>query len=187
MTGLRLGEVLALRQEDVGDVVLAVSHSWNPLVGLKSPKTNEARRVPILPEVRDELRALAAENPHGLGSKGFVFYSADPEKPMDQQSMLKALKEALIALSASNGEKNREKAEAEWARRNVVYHSWRHFYSSRMSDKLDSKKIMKMTGHKTASVFEDYAAHELENDLRDVAEAAGEAFGRIVPFSRKGA
>jgi len=63
-TGMRQGEVLALRGKDIGEAVLNVAHSWSAADGLKSPKNGEARRVPLLPEVREALLAQLATNPH---------------------------------------------------------------------------------------------------------------------------
>jgi hypothetical protein len=42
-TGMRQGEVLAVRGGDTGEDVLRVAHSWSPADGLKSPKNGEAR------------------------------------------------------------------------------------------------------------------------------------------------
>ncbi len=42
-TGLRAGEILALRVEDIGKDRLFVHHAWSIKDGLKNPKTNEER------------------------------------------------------------------------------------------------------------------------------------------------
>jgi len=57
-TGLRSGEVLAVRKSDIGEKILNVDHSWSTFDGLKSTKTNESRKVPLLPEVREKLMEL---------------------------------------------------------------------------------------------------------------------------------
>jgi len=48
-TGLRAGEVLALRKSDIGDKVLHIRHSWSTMDFLKAPKNGETRKVPLLP------------------------------------------------------------------------------------------------------------------------------------------
>jgi hypothetical protein len=63
-TSMRQGEILAIRGGDIGEAVLSVAHSWSAADGLKSPKNGEARKVPLLPEVRDALLAVLAKNPH---------------------------------------------------------------------------------------------------------------------------
>ena len=91
-TGMRSGEVLALRQEDIGERVLSVRHSWSCYDGLEAPKNGEARKVPLLPEVRVKLLELARENPYGPG--GFIFYGNLSDKPVDRSVLLDGFKEA---------------------------------------------------------------------------------------------
>jgi hypothetical protein len=45
-TGLRSGEVLALRLEDIGEQTLNVCHSWSDFDGLKTPKTGNPEKFP---------------------------------------------------------------------------------------------------------------------------------------------
>ncbi|NCC66272.1 MAG: integrase, partial [Spirochaetia bacterium] len=70
--GLRSGEVLGLKAEDIGLDRLFIRHSYSPLDGLKNPKNGEQRQVPLLPEVREKLLSLAEKNPW---DDGFIFYS----------------------------------------------------------------------------------------------------------------
>ena len=63
-TGMRQGEVLAIRGGDIGEGVLNVAYSWSVEDGLKSPKNGERRKVPLLLEVRAALLAVMAGNPH---------------------------------------------------------------------------------------------------------------------------
>ncbi len=79
-TGIRLGEVLALRKSDVGETVLHVNHSWNIDDGMKCPKNGDDRKVPLLPEVRNYLLDLVATNPHDVDDP-FIFYGDEPDKP----------------------------------------------------------------------------------------------------------
>jgi hypothetical protein len=43
---------------------------------------------------------------------------------------------------------------------------------------------MRITGHKTLAVFEEYADHLTDKNLADMATAAGEVFGNIIPFPK---
>ncbi|HOX65180.1 MAG TPA: tyrosine-type recombinase/integrase [Thermotogota bacterium] len=181
-TGLRIGEILALKASDIGELYLTITHSWSRKDGLKCTKTGEDRRVPIIPRVRDALRALVLENPHG--SDGFVFWSSKKEEPWDQQMSLYALQDMLVVLSVGEKATEDEKREARayWKERNVVFHSWRHFYASRMADRLEARKVMLVTGHKTRAVFDGYADHSLDSDLNEVALASVETFDSILPL-----
>ncbi|GHV75530.1 hypothetical protein AGMMS49942_03510 [Spirochaetia bacterium] len=175
-TGLRSGEILAIRRSDIGEMILSVNHSWSNLDGLKGTKTGEARRVPLLPEVRGLLMDLLAKNPHAGIEDPFVFYGVLKDKPMDQKFLINGLKDACT------------KAGIDAAGRGIVFHSWRHFYSARMADMMKPEEIRRITGHRTEAVFERYADHiEVEN-LNKMREAAAETFGNIVKFpERKGA
>lgn len=154
-TGLRSGEVLALRLCDIGEDRLFIRHSGSDVDGLKCPKNGEERTVPLIPELRDDLLRLAQKNPHKLGEKAFIFYSTLAHRPMDTQVLLLGLKDALIGMSVAPGamKEAKDKAAEAWKSRNIVFHSWRHFYAARMADKLEARVVMQATGHKTGTVF----------------------------------
>lgn len=46
-----------------------------------------------------------------------------------------------------------------WKARKVVFHSWRHYYTSRMAEIFDEPTLMKATGHKTKDAFDEYVNH----------------------------
>jgi len=143
-TGMRQGEVLAVRGGDIGEAVLSVTHSWSAADGLKSPKNRETRRVPLLPEVREALMAQLATTPHTdvPEAERFVFWGLAMDKPRyDGVFMLKALHKELTAMSI------------DWRSRNICFHSWRHFYAARMADIEAAEKVSRITGHKSRAVF----------------------------------
>jgi integrase len=197
-TGLRIAEILALRMEDIGEKYLAVDRSFSLVDGLKTTKTEEPRTVPIVPQIRDALRRLGGTNPHG---DGFIFYSDKPGKPLDQHEPLKALKKMLVRMKIGDNwlectkddtreerDKKREamrpliqEAKEYWKKRNVVFHSWRHFFSKNLADNIAIRKVMLATGHKTEAVFRSYADHTYESDLKEVADAADKVFQPILP------
>lgn len=184
VTGMRAGEIVALRTEDVGPAYLNVRHSYLEGMGLKTPKNGQARRVPIIPEVRDRLLSLAGLNPHG---NGYVFWDEHrTNAPMDSRRFALVLRNQLIRMSEELKPNDSYEFNPNdyWDQRNIVFHSWRHFYSSRMADTMDVSKVMRATGHKTKAVFEEYADHVLEKDLIEIGIATAETFGNIVPFSK---
>jgi hypothetical protein len=79
-TGMRQGEVLAVRGMDIGESILNVANSWSATDGLKTPKNGEARAAPLLPEVREVLLAQLATNPHTdiPEAMRFVFWGQAP-------------------------------------------------------------------------------------------------------------
>ncbi|MFP3091439.1 site-specific integrase [Treponema sp. TIM-1] len=194
-TGLRISEILSLKLENVREKYLYVESSFSLIDGRKTTKNGEERTLPIIPQVRDALRYVASQNPH---NDGYIFYSKKYGKPVDQHEPLKALKKMLVKLyiRANLGEISEDTTEKEkkalskklaseaadyWKARNVVFHSWRHFYSARMANKVDIRKLMLATGHKTEAIAEGYADHALENDLADVTVATNEVFGKLLP------
>jgi integrase len=172
-TGLRSGEVLAVRKSDIGDRVLFVRHSWSFIDGLKSPKNGEERKVPLLPEVKEELMDLLEENPHKTDDP-FVFYGLLENKPMDNKILIGGLKEACSL------------AGIDAAARGIVFHSHRHYYAARMTDKMTADQITRITGHKSRAVFEEYADHLINENLEEVGAVGAEVFKNILQF-RKGA
>lgn len=184
-TGLRLGEILALKAANIEDTYVAVRQSYSEREGLKSTKTGTERRVPLLPSVRDALLEVAETNP--FGPDGFIFWGEKPTVPMNARAFVNGLREMLVRLTTGHDgdDEDRERARLEWEKRNVIFHSWRHFYAARMADRLDARKVMRATGHRTARVFDVYADHQLEIELTEVGNVAGEVFGRIVPFKTK--
>ncbi|MDR1507770.1 MAG: tyrosine-type recombinase/integrase [Treponema sp.] len=172
-TGMRSGEVLAVRKSDIGDRVLSVRHSWSHLDGLKSPKNGEERKVPLLPEVREALMGLLEENPHKVDNP-FVFYGLFEDKPMYCKSLVRGLKEACSL------------AGIDAAARGIVFHSHRHYYAARMTDRMTADQISRITGHKSLAVYEEYADHITNENLEEVGAVGAEVFRNVLQF-RKGA
>jgi integrase len=166
--------------ENVGEKYLTIESSFSAIDGLKSSKTEEDRIVPIIPVIRDAMLNLARLNPHG---NGYVFFGEKINRPLNSDAPLKKLKKMLIVLHSGENPSDEKIKESEdyWKKRNVVFHSWRHFYASRMTDKLEARKVMLATGHKTEAVFKDYSDHALESDLADVAVTTSEVFSGLVP------
>jgi integrase len=171
-TGMRSGEVLALKRKDIEERTLNVRHSWSTYDGLKVPKNGETRRVPLLPEVRAKLFELVADNPYG--PEGFIFYGNLADKPVDRSVLLGGLHDTLAAIGIN--------AEA----RGIVFHSWRHYYAARMADRMTADQVSRITGHKSKAVFEEYADHITEENLEEVGRVSAEVFGNVLQF-RKGA
>jgi len=173
-TGLRAGEVLALKLCDIGKDRLYINHSWSWSDGLKCTKTGKVRVVPLLKSVREELIKLGNSNPHGRD--GFIFYGLEPDKPMDTHFLLDGLKDALTKIGIN---------EEERAKRNIVFHSWRHYFATKMRSKLDPSFVKRATGHSTDAMLEHYTEHEREEDIDTLLNAADDIFGNIIPFERK--
>ncbi|GHT80070.1 hypothetical protein FACS1894130_10580 [Spirochaetia bacterium] len=171
-TGVRSGEVRAVRKSAIGEMILNVDHSWSDFDGLKTTKNGDAVRVPLLPEVRELLLELLAENPHTDIEDPYIFYSENPDKPMSGELLRIGLQRAI------------KTAGIDTTGRSVDFHSFRHFYASRMA----ADKVARITNHKSKAVAERYQSHVTEAVIAEAGKVAADVFENIVKFpERKGA
>jgi integrase len=121
-TGLRIGEILALKVENIGEEYLTIENSFSKLDGLKSTKTDEERVVPVIPVIRDAMLNLARFNPHG---NGYVFWGDKKDRTCGPYTPAAELKKMLFLLHAGENPLPEKKMEMEeyWKKRNVVFHS----------------------------------------------------------------
>jgi len=174
-SALRMGECLALRREDIGEKVIYIRHNWNIHDGLKKPKNGEERRGVLLPEVRELLLGLLAENPTAENGGQFIFFSdKEPEKPCTDWIFTFYFKKAL------------ESAGIDITGRNISFHSLRHGALTAWANKTgDIRKAQRIGGHKTLAQTEAYADHIREQEIAAMSEEAAD----ILNFSpmKKGA
>jgi len=172
VTGLRAGELQGLRAGDIEDDCLLIRHSWNRFDKLKPTKNNEERIVELpFPSVLASLRNLADLNPHGISNDSYVFWSGKTAgKPMEQRLFLYGLRASLRASGLSTAEANR-----------YSFHSWRHFFTTYMRNKLDDKLLQSQTGHKTILMLERYSTHLRQGDRNKIREAQCEVFSSLLP------
>jgi integrase len=175
VTGLRSGEIQGLQVQDLRTDCINVRHSWNNRDGLKTTKNNETRVVEVpFPGLICDLLILAGKNPHGMTTDSFVFWSREvSSRPMQGVRFVNGLRNALVKTGMS-----REAAKV------YVFHSWRHFYTSYMRNRLDVKLVQSQTGHKTLDMVNHYSEHELAEDREKIRQAGLEVFGALVPQSR---
>jgi integrase len=177
VTGLRAGEILGLRVQDIGQNCLYIRHSWNRLDGLKVPKNNEDRQVelPFNGLIQDMMQ-IAQQNPHGCTLDSFIFWAEQLNtKPMEERLMLYDLRVAMRSIGM-----DRDTAKT------YTFHGWRHFYTSYMRKKVDEKLLQKQTGHKTLTMLDHYSDHELSDDRALIQAAQIETFGSLLPEGNVG-
>jgi integrase len=142
----------AVRKSDIREHTLTVRHSWSWIDKLKSTKNREERKLPLLPEVREKLLELLAENPHKQDNP-FVFYDGTEDEPVKGLLLLNGLKAACKA------------AKINYLERNIVFHSHRHYYAARTVDRMNAEQVRRITGHKSMAVCEEYADHVINENL----------------------
>lgn len=173
-SGMRQGEIAALRLEDIGKDRIYIRHSWSKYDGLKCCKNGEEREIKIPPMLRDALIRQAKMNPHREGEKGFVFFGLNPAHPTDPKNWLKYLHRALAQIGYENPKE-------------ICFHSWRHLWCSRMSDIIRDKRIiMAGSGHKTEVMLDHYAEHlENENALKTLLDAQETVFLPVIERAKE--
>ena len=172
VTGMRCGEIQALRLQDLGQDCLFVSGSWNKEDNLKTTKTNEKRTVEVnFPGLMYALFELANKNPWGVSPTSYVFWSdMKADMPMHGTAFLDNLRKALVQIGYSE-----EQAAG------FMFHGWRHFYTSYMVKKLDRKLLKSQTGHKTDDMIDLYADHETVGDREIIQTIQRETFVELLP------
>jgi integrase len=172
VTGMRNGEILALRFQDLGSDCLYVSSSWNKADGLKLPKNNEVRTVEIpFPDLISGLIEQAKNNPWGVSPDSFVFWSTNRSKvPMQGQHFGRGLREALEKIGYTKDETDK-----------YEFHGWRHFFTSYMIRRLDKKLLKSQTGHKTDVMLAHYADHTIDGDREIIQVTGREVFAGLLP------
>jgi integrase len=101
---------------------------------------------------------------------GYVFWGGRKDgKPMENSLFLEGLRGALQAAGMG-----REAAAG------YTFHSWRHFFTTYMRERVNEKLLQSQTGHKTAAMLEHYSAHRMAGDRERIRRAQVEAFGGIL-------
>jgi integrase len=173
VTGMRMGEILALRYQDLGPDCIFVNGAWNNEDKIKLPKNNETRTVEIpFPSLMNALFSLAEQNPWGVNPDSFVFWAVTKKDSPMQGSRLfiGGLRKALIQIGYTEHEAKK-----------VTFHGWRHFFTSYMIKKLDKKLLKGETGHKTDIMLALYSDHETEGDRQLIQSTKKETFAGLLP------
>jgi integrase len=154
-TGLRRGELLALRWRDVdfaGSVIRVRASYSNG--GLTTPKSGKVRSVPMAPDVAEVLAKLG-QREHLTGDDDLVFVG-----------------ELGGYLDASALRRRYAAALKRAGLRQLRFHDLRHTFGTRMIGKADIRRVQEWMGHadvQTTMKYLHYAPRE--EDARLVAEA----------------
>ncbi|MGI8715605.1 MAG: tyrosine-type recombinase/integrase, partial [Solirubrobacteraceae bacterium] len=154
-TGLRLGELLALRWRDVdfAGSTIRVRASWAGSA-LTTPKSGKVRAVPLAPDVASAL-AQVGRREDWVGEDDLVFANTVGTY-VDGSALRRRYKAALAGA----------------ALRPLRFHDLRHTFGTRMIAKADIRRVQEWMGHadiQTTMKYLHYAPRE--EDARLVAEA----------------
>ena len=146
-TGMRIGEVRALRGIDVSDDAVCISHSIDADGRMKCTKSGKKRLCPIPPIVRDELQRLIRD-PDDL------IFTISGKEP--------------VAVSYLNDYLRYAMNEAGIRRKGLSFHSFRHFFNSQLiASGVNSEVVRSVVGHESEAMTERYL-HLSREDLGSV-------------------
>ena len=154
-TGLRMGELLALRWRDVDFAASAVRVRASYYAGhLTTPKSGKVRTVPLAPDVASALAQLGRRR-DWVGDDDLVFAGAGGDY-LDGSALRRRYKDAL----------------ARAGLRPLRFHDLRHTFGTRMIAKADIRRVQEWMGHadvQTTMRYLHYAPRD--EDAALVAEA----------------
>jgi integrase len=161
MTGMRQGELLALRWRDIDWPAQRVRIRRNFVRGeFGTPKSKRSSRsVPLADRLAGELDRLHQETPYRHDDE-LVFAHPHTGKPIDRSRLLKRFKAAL------------KRGEV----RPVRFHDLRHTFGTRMAAQgVPMRALQEMMGHrdfKTTLIYADYAPSARETEWVEAAFAS---------------
>lgn len=136
-TGLRLGEIRALKWEDVRLNKIIVSHSFTATDGLKTTKSGKTREVPITPEVYEILSSLRKRK-----DTDYLF-SRDGNTPVSSTYLNDHLKQVLQDLEIPS---------------DYTFHCFRHFFNTQLIEaQIPGEIIRAVIGHSDIKMTMHYA------------------------------
>lgn len=155
-TGLRRGEVLALRWRDVdftGSVIrVRASYAANQL---STPKSGKVRSVPMAPDVAEAL-ALLGQRERFTGDDDFVF-AGESGLPINGDALSSRYEKALEAAGL----------------RRLRFHDLRHTFGTRMIREADIRRVQEWMGHADIQTTMKYLHYE---SRKEDAELVARAF-----------
>jgi integrase len=154
-TGLRKGELLALRWRDVDFAGSAIRVRASYASGhLTTPKSGKVRAVPMAPDVASALAQLGSRE-YWIGDDDLVFTGASGSY-LDGSALSRRYKAALKQAGL----------------RPLRFHDLRHTFGTRMIAKADIRRVQEWMGHSNIQTTMQYLHYApREEDARLVAEA----------------
>lgn len=165
-TGMRLGEVQALKIGKVHRDYVSVHWRWNRKYDLGPPKRNSYRDIPIPSKTSLRLQEVIKSSPF-TEAEDFVFFGENRYTPISAEEIRRILYQAFENIGISREERKE---------RNVNFHSWRYFYNSIMRGKIHDSKLQRLTGHRTEEMTDHYTRFSI-SDFQDVLAIQEEYFG----------
>lgn len=173
LCGLRAGEISGLRVCDVNLETnrLHIEHSFSEVDNLKDTKNHDIRDLPVRHSLAEKLIEQAKTNPY-YSNTSYVFYAPyKPEAPFYPGYYADVFYKALEKIGISKDERKK---------RNIVFHSLRHFCATSVAFRTDMNTVMSIMGHKTKVMSEHYSNHESEEKLKSIRTIMNDVFEKYL-------
>lgn len=126
LTGMRLGEIRALKPECVTPEAILVKYSYSNIDGLKCPKNGLERLAPIPDGLYEKIMKW------NWGDGGYIFRMYKPDKPLSAAWIEKELRTRMERLGIKG----------------KTFHSFRAFFNTQMlSANVNGETLRKVMGH----------------------------------------
>ncbi len=164
-TGMRLGEIRALRFSRIHPGYIVIDSSWSDNGGLKSTKSGKARVVSITERMYELLMELRPADLR-CDEDRYVF-SPDGKRPYEDRFFSNRLKD-VMARCGIGGDG-----------RILTFHSFRHYFNTQMVAAGISGEIIRNTiGHSSENMTDRYL-HLGKDELQEVRELQNGLSGRL--------
>lgn len=154
-TGLRRGELLALRWRDVDFTAATIRVRASYAGGqLTTPKSGKVRSVPLAPDVATTLAQLG-QREHFRGEDDFVF-AGQAGMPLNGDALSARYERALTAAGL----------------RRLRFHDLRHTSGTRMIGEADIRRVQEWMGHADIQTTMKYLHYKSRSDDADLVARA---------------
>lgn len=157
ITGMRIGEISALKKENLHENYIDVKYTYSDKFGLGSTKTGVCRKVPIV-----------AGFDYGTSHTEWVFEGLTTEKPMLSHAVYNAFSRICDNLNVERKE------------RGITIHSLRNFFISYLQgENVPENKIKAVVGHSDKSNMTDHYTYWNSEMLKEVYTAQDKLYRKI--------
>lgn len=154
-SGMRLGEIRALRRENILPDKILVKHNFDVKYGLKGTKSDNEREIPITPELYSMVLSLAPD-------KGYIFSLDNGESPVSPDFITDSFYTRMLKVL--------EITETQRKERRLTFHSWRHFMNTRLiAAGIQGEVTRAIIGHEDETMTYHYL-HLTSNDMNSVMD-----------------
>jgi integrase len=169
-TGMRQGEIQALRWGDIKEDHIELKYKWDRKYGLTEPKYGSSRTIPLPPVLKKLFSDFYSINASTIQLDSFVFNGRIKNKPFDHKYINSAFYYALKQIGIDDTKRKEM---------NITFHSWRHTFASMMRGKISDSELKLLTGHKSDEMIDHYTHYSMDK-LKEVVPVQEEVFGEYL-------